>query len=363
VPRHAPRSSVWRVTAPRSLDGPDEHGPSGGPPTRSRGRLREDGGDSREREHVQGHERPGGLADDWADDLSAASDARDLPEAPGSALVRSVAAAYTAAHGHPAEHDTLVDRETGRRRWALGLRAALAAAVALLVVGGVVVVRDLRTMSVEPVAVSEGDGAAAEVGGAQAQTTGDDQDGGENQGDAVQTTSGEMGDGSSAPEDDVSSGAGASGEKVLVHVVGQVNAPGVVEIPAGSRVVDAIAAAGGATAEADTAAVNLARQAVDGEQVYVPAPGEVVPVPGAGPAPAGGPGGGDTSGTPGAASVNLNSAGSEELQTLPGVGPALAQRILDWRESNGTFGSIDQLQDVSGIGPVVFEGLRALVTV
>lgn len=298
------------------------------------------------------------MADDWADDLSAASDARDTPEAPGSALVRSVAAAYTAAHGHPAEHDTLVDRETGRRRWALGLRAALAAAVALLVVGGVVVVRDLRTMSVEPVAVSEGDGAAAE-----AQTTGDDQDGGENQGDAVQTTSGEMGDGSSAPEDDVSTGAGASGEKVLVHVVGQVNAPGVVEIPAGSRVVDAIDAAGGATAEADTAAVNLARQAVDGEQVYVPAPGEVVPVPGAGPAPASGPGGGDTSGTPGAASVNLNSAGSEELQTLPGVGPALAQRILDWRESNGTFGSIDQLQDVSGIGPVVFEGLRALVTV
>ena len=363
MPRHAPRSSVWRVTAPRSLDGPDEHGLPGGPPTRSRGRLREDGGDSREREHVQGHERPGGLADDWADDLSAASDARDLPEAPGSALVRSVAAAYTAAHGHPAEHDTLVDRETGRRRWALGLRAALAAAVALLVVGGVVVVRDLRTMSVEPVAVSEGDGAAAEVGGAQAQTTGDDQDGGENQGDAKQTTSGEKGDGSTAAGDGVSSDAGASGETVLVHVVGQVNAPGVVEIPAGSRVVDAIAAAGGATAEADPAAVNLARQAVDGEQVYVPAPGEAVQVPGAGPAPAGGPGGGDTSGAPGGALVNLNSAGSEELQALPGVGPALAQRILDWRESNDTFGSIDQLQDVSGIGPVVFEGLRALVTV
>ena len=358
MPRHAPRSSVWRVTAPRSLDGPDEHGPSGGLPTRSRGRLREDGGDSREREHVQGHERPGGLADDWADDLSAASDARDLPEAPGSALVRSVAAAYTAAHGHPAEHDTLVDRETGRRRWALGLRAALAAAVALLVVGGVVVVRDLRTMSVEPVAVSEGDGAAAE-----AQTTGDGEDGRENHGDAARATSGEAGDGSPASGDGASSESGASGETVLVHVVGQVNAPGVVEIPTGSRVVDAIAAAGGATAEADTAAVNLARQAVDGEQVYVPAPGEVAPVPGAGPAPAGGPGGGDTSGTPGAASVNLNSAGSEELQTLPGVGPALAQRILDWRESNGTFGSIDQLQDVSGIGPVVFEGLRALVTV
>ncbi len=303
------------------------------------------------------------MADDWADDLSAASDARDLPEAPGSALVRSVAAAYTAAHGHPAEHDTLVDRETGRRRWALGLRAALAAAVALLVVGGVVVVRDLRTMSVEPVAVSEGDGAAAEVGGAQAQTTGDGEDGRENHGDAARATSGEAGDGSPASGDGASSESGASGETVLVHVVGQVNAPGVVEIPTGSRVVDAIAAAGGATAEADTAAVNLARQAVDGEQVYVPAPGEVAPVPGAGPAPAGGPGGGDTSGTPGAASVNLNSAGSEELQTLPGVGPALAQRILDWRESNGTFGSIDQLQDVSGIGPVVFEGLRALVTV
>lgn len=345
------RSSVRHVTASRALDGPDEHGDADEPLTRSRGRLRESQGND--------GERVGDVVGNW----SAPPDAPDLPGAPGSALVRSVAAAYTAAHGHPAEHDTLVDRETGRRRWALGLRAALAAAVALLVVGGVVVVRDLRTMSVEPVAVRQADGAAAGVGGAEAETTGEGQDGGEGHGDAAQTTSGETGDGSTDPGDEASSGAGASGETVLVHVVGQVNAPGVVEIPAGSRVVDAIAAAGGATAEADTAAVNLARQAVDGEQVYVPAPGEAVPVPGAGPAPAGVPGGGDTSGTPGAASVNLNSAGSEELQTLPGVGPALAQRILDWRESNGTFGSIDQLQDVSGIGPVVFEGLRALVTV
>lgn len=335
------------MTAPRSLP---RHGSQGGALVhRPDAGLGLDGSGYASVDHLY-TSRPPGTSSDEPEEVSglASSGAPGLVEAPGSALVRSVSAAYTAAHGHPAEHDTLVSREAERRRWALGLRAALAAAAALLLVAGVVVVRDLRTMSVEPVAVSQADRAAAGADGAEEE---------------AQTTSGETGDGSSAPDDDLSSGAGASGETVLVHVVGQVNAPGVVEVPAGSRVVDAIDAAGGATGEADTAAVNLARQTVDGEQVYVPAPGEAVPSTAAGPAPAGSPGGGDASGVPAGASVNLNSAGSEELQTLPGVGPALAQRILEWRESNGTFGSIDQLQDVSGIGPVVFEGLRALVTV
>lgn len=292
------------------------------------------------------------------------SHAPDRAESPGSALVRSVSAAYTAAHGHPAEHDTLVGRETERRRWAVGLRAALAAAVALLLVAGVVVVRDLTTMSVDPVPVSAGD-EVERAGGADAGDTGpgagDDPADPAGGGGGEPTSAGALQGGGSA-ERDAEAGAIGAAETIVVHVVGQVNTPGVVEIPSGARVVDAITAAGGTTAEADTASVNLARPAVDGEQVYVASPGEVVPGPPDAPGEAGSLG--EAGGPDGAGSlVNLNSATSEELQTLPGVGPALAQRILDWRESNGTFGSVDQLQDVSGIGPVVLEGLRALATV
>lgn len=260
-----------------------------------------------------------------------------------------MSAAYTAAHGHPAEHDTLVERETERRRWAVGLRTALVALVALLLVAGVVVVRDLRAVSAEPVPLEELTGSVAPGAerpdavagsGAAGEEVSDDGDAGEN----------------------VPGGRDPGTEPtVLVHVVGQVHAPGVVEVPEGSRVVDAIDAAGGFTPEADSASVNLARPAVDGEQVYVPAPGEDLPAAadpvGAGAAP--GTGGAGTVG----GLVNLNQAGAEELQTLPGVGPALSQRILDWRATHGAFGAVDQLQDVSGIGPVVMERLRDLVTV
>lgn len=299
------------------------------------------------------------------DDDPASSHAPDSLESPGSALVRSVSAAYTAAHGHPAEHDTLVGRETARRRWAVSLRVALAAAVALLLVAGVVVVRDLTTMSVDPVPVSAADEEsrvddADDADGSAESVTGDASAGSAPGGGSESTSMGTGGDGSA--EGDAEGGATAAAETIVVHVAGQVHTPGVVEIPSGARVVDAITAAGGTTAEADTASVNLARPAVDGEQVYVASPGEVVPGPPDAHGVAGGPGvGGGPDGS--ASLVNLNSATSEELQTLPGVGPAIAQRILDWRESNGTFGSVDQLQDVSGIGPVVLEGLRALATV
>lgn len=265
-----------------------------------------------------------------------------------SDLVRSVSAAYTAAHGHPAEHDTLVERETERRRWAVGLRTALVALVALLLVAGVVVVRDLRAVSAEPVPLGELTGSPVPVaerpdavagGGAPGEDAGDDGDG---------------------EEPTVGGRAHGTEPTVLVHVVGQVHAPGVVEVPEGSRVVDAIDAAGGLTPEADSASVNLARPAVDGEQVYVPSPGEELPAV-AGPAGEGAApeAGGATVG----GLVDLNRAGAEELQTLPGVGPALSQRILDWRATHGDFGAVDQLQDVSGIGPVVMERLRDLVTV
>ena len=142
---------------------------------------------------------------------------------------------------------------------------------------------------------------------------------------------------------------------VVVHVVGQVREPGLQRLPPGSRVADALAAAGGATRGADLARVNLARVLVDGEQVVVPAPGDPDP-PGA---PAAGSGGGSGAGAP----VSLNTADLAGLDTLPGVGPVLAQRILDWRSQHGRFTSVDELGEVSGIGEKLLERLRPLVTV
>ena len=153
----------------------------------------------------------------------------------------------------------------------------------------------------------------------------------------------------------VASGALA---EVVVHVVGRVRRPGVQRLPLGSRVSDAVAAAGGATRRADIGAVNLARLLVDGEQVRVPAPGEA-PTPTAG---VGGVGPGAGSAAAATAPVSLNSADLGALDTLPGVGPVLAQRIVDWRTTHGRFTSVDELTEVSGIGEKLLEQLRPLVT-
>jgi competence protein ComEA len=150
--------------------------------------------------------------------------------------------------------------------------------------------------------------------------------------------------------------------EVVVHVAGEVRHPGLVALPTGSRVADAVEAAGGATRRAVTASVNLARPLVDGEQVVVlgrgdqpavVAPGGGTPgAPGAGAGPAG------TSGP-----VNLNTATLEQLDGLPGIGPVLAQRILDWRTANGRFAAVDELAEVSGIGDATLADLRPVVTV
>jgi competence protein ComEA len=153
-----------------------------------------------------------------------------------------------------------------------------------------------------------------------------------------------------------------SGAQVVVHVVGQVRRAGVVRLPAGSRVQDALAAAGGPRTAADLTAVNLARQLVDGEQVVVPKPGQVVALPSS-PAPGStGPGsGGGAAG--GGVPVDLNTASAEQLDALPGVGPVLAGRILDWRAQHGRFSSVDELGEVSGIGEKVLANLRPMVRV
>jgi competence protein ComEA len=150
-------------------------------------------------------------------------------------------------------------------------------------------------------------------------------------------------------------GVAPQAAELVVHVVGQVAKPGLVRLQTGARVADAITSAGGATRSADLAAMNLARALVDGEQVFVPRPGEEPP---AAPAPQvpGGPTSGD-------GSVNLNTADLGALDSLPGVGPVLAQRIIDWRTEHGRFTSVEELGEVSGIGDKLLSQLRPRVTV
>lgn len=137
----------------------------------------------------------------------------------------------------------------------------------------------------------------------------------------------------------------ASG-RLVVDVAGRVRRPGIVELPAGSRVVDAITAAGGALPGVSLTSLNLARLLVDGEQIVV---GLRVPV---GPPFTAAPTAGGTTATS-IAPVELNTATVEQLDTLPGIGPVTAAAILQWRTDNGPFSSVDQLLDVSGIGDAI----------
>lgn len=189
---------------------------------------------------------------------------------------------------------------------------------------------------------------------------------------------------------------GASGEAtVRVHVAGAVNNPGVYTLPAQGRAVDAIAAASGAAADADLDRVNLAGALSDGVQIYVPhrgetaAPAQIQPNGGTANAGQGNAANGTAqngtaqngaaqsgaqpqpartltasgSAQKGSTPVNINTATAEELQSLPRIGPAMAQRIIAWREAHGGFRSVDELDAVPGIGPSMLENLRPLVTV
>lgn len=126
--------------------------------------------------------------------------------------------------------------------------------------------------------------------------------------------------------------------EVVVHVAGRVEQPGLIRLPAGSRVADAIDAAGGALKPKDLDSVNLARVLVDGEQIQVGAAGAET-------------------------GVNINSASESDLEDLPGIGPVLAGRIVEWRTANGPFASVDDLGQVEGIGASVLEELRSVARV
>jgi competence protein ComEA len=146
---------------------------------------------------------------------------------------------------------------------------------------------------------------------------------------------------------------GSTHGKVVVHVVGAVRRPGLYALRSGARIADAVRRAGGTTRRADLEAINLAAPIEDGLQVVVPrrAPVAAAAAPGEAPAEPEVPAG----------PVHLNTATLEQLDSLPGVGPVTAQKILDWRQSHGAFTSVEDLDAIPGIGPARLEQLRDLV--
>lgn len=227
------------------------------------------------------------------------------------AFRRAAARAYEAAHGVIDERQAEADDEPPRWRWRLTPRLAATALGAIALIAALVVWMPRGdTVTLDPVEAVAGLGATS--------------DGGVGQG----------------------IGATPSGPQLTattVHVAGAVTQPGVYELPAGARVEDAVAAAGGALAEARLDALNLARVVNDGEQILVPTAAEAQAV---------------SSGL-----VNVNQADAGALEELPGVGPVLAERIVSYREAHGSFATVDSLEAVPGIGPAVLEGLRDHATV
>ncbi|WEV78600.1 ComEA family DNA-binding protein [Janibacter cremeus] len=225
---------------------------------------------------------------------------------------------------------------------------ALVVAVAVAVLGGRYLMAR-QDAAPQPVAAVADEGDRSAYAGQEA----DGEGGGAGAGGSVPTP---------ASEPDGAAGSVAAAPSaapgVTVHVVGEVKSPGIVSLPGGSRVTDALEDAGGATSKADLTGINLARELVDGEQVVVPKPGET-PVGAAPPTGPGSPGGPASPDAP----VNLNTADLATLETLPGVGPVLAQRIMDWRLEHGQFVAVEELGEVSGIGDKTYAQLAPKVTV
>ena len=146
---------------------------------------------------------------------------------------------------------------------------------------------------------------------------------------------------------------------IRVHVTGAVHRPGVYDLPAGSRLIEAVEAAGGMTVEADGERINLADHISDGQQVFVPRRDTPIPP---SPTPMNVAAAADRSGSMGVL-VNINTASVAELETLPGIGPTYAERIVAYREMHGPFEEPAQIMNVKGIGPACYERIKTMISV
>lgn len=233
------------------------------------------------------------------------------------------------------QNDDVVIGRLPTQRWRMGWRPVLAGGIVLLLVAGVLAVRIQGRGPGEVVSLSDFEmqtSAPAEPADAKA-----------------------VADEASSPDvTDAEDDETLSSKLVLIHVAGAVKHPGVVELPTSSRVFEALDEAGGALETADLSQVNLARTIADGEQLVVPEEGEIAPAPADSERTDQ-----DRTGEP----IDINTAAAADFETLPGVGPVLAERIVDYRASIGGFQSIDQLGDVSGIGPSIMGQIRERVRV
>ncbi|MFF9091897.1 helix-hairpin-helix domain-containing protein [Streptomyces sp. NPDC014802] len=294
-----------------------------------------------------------GLSGSPGEAVARAPDGRRVDAGDGGAHGPHVEVESKAAEDSPVEDD-VAERAGGRRRWWVGPavrermpvwlqarcgveRRGVVALTVLLVVAAALAVQHFWTGRTETVSAPEVVRAAAPR--------------------IEEAPTPDSRDASGVPGPATTAAAG-----IVVDVSGKVREPGIHRLPAGSRVADALRAAGGVRPGADLHGLNRARFLVDGEQVVV---GEPAPVAGAG---AGGTGlGGPVGGAPGApgaapvAPVSLNTATVDQLDALPGVGPVLARHIVDYRTQHGGFRSVDELREVNGIGDRRFADLRELV--
>jgi competence protein ComEA len=250
---------------------------------------------------------------------------------PADASVRADPADLIAHHDHrPPLHGAQVPRHAVPIDWSGPLRAlAMVAAVAIVIAVVLFWRAAPRPLEAEPSTTGASEAALS------------------------------LGDSSSTPAPTAGSNDRA-GAVLVVHVVGRVKKPGVVRLPPGARVADAIAAAGGLAAGVKQDSVNLARPVSDGEQVVVAQKSASSAASALGGDPVTG---GSGTGGDGNALLDLNVASADQLEELDGVGPVLAERIVAWRDEHGRFASVDDLREVSGIGPKIFERLASQVVV